>query len=176
MDIKKSVFAGPALERLLTSSHISGEQLAADLNISTQHGSNIKNGRRTMQADIAKESMQLYDNPTYTMDILYEFSDGFTSPVLRGKNIEPHRLSFKDNAIREIEEALVIIKGGCLTKPPNALDENERENIKSLMDELIESRILTDNLLMQLQVEYNISVKARIKGMVPRWKAKGWLQ
>jgi len=176
VDLKKSILAGPAIERLLETEDISGEQLAMDLNISSQHGSNIKQGRRNLQADIARESINLYDNPSYTMDILYEFSSGFTSPVLRGKNIDNHRLSFKENAKREIEEGLEMIKRVCLAKPPSMVDHHEREDIQTMMDELIEARIHIDNLLSQLQVEYKISIKDRIKNLIPRWKAKGWLQ
>jgi transcriptional regulator with XRE-family HTH domain len=175
MSIKKSVFAGPAVERLLASNDLSGEQLAMDLNISSQHGSNIKNNRRTMQADIAQESITLYDNPEYTMDILYEFSGGLTSPVLRGKNIEQHRLAFSANAERELTEGLEMIKKICLAKPPSSLDSSERENVKNLMDELLDARIHIDNLLMQIQVEYKLSIKERIKSLLPQWKMKGWL-
>lgn len=176
VDLKKSILAGPAIERLLETEDISGEQLAMDLNISSQHGSNIKQGRRNLQADIARESINLYDNPSYTMDILYEFSDGYTSPVLRGKNIEHHRLSFAANAVREVGEGLSMIQNICLAKPPGMLDTNELQEIQNTADELIEARVFLDNLLMQLQVEYKISIKDRIKNLIPRWKAKGWLQ
>ncbi|MGI2329692.1 hypothetical protein [Planococcus sp. YIM B11945] len=174
--IKKSAFTGDAVERLLAANDMSGEQLAGDLNISPQHSSNIKNNRRTMQADIARESIDIYDHPAYSMDILYEFSGGLTSPVLRGKNIEQHRLAFSANAQREIEEGLEKIKEVCLAKPPSSLDRDEKESVKSLMDELLDARIHTDNLLMQLQLEYKISIKDRIKVLGPQWKAKGWLQ
>lgn len=175
MEIKKSAFAGPAIERLLTEKNISGEQLAKDLNISTQHGSNIKNGRRTLQADIAQESIAMYDSPAFSMDILYEFSDGYTSPVFRGKNIESHRLSFAENARREIQEGLDLLKNICLAKPPSMMDVNEREAVVSMVDELLESKAHTDNFLMQIQIEYGISIKERTKVLKPRWKAKGWL-
>lgn len=175
MTIKKSAFTGEAVERLLAANNESGEQLALKLNISPQHGSNIKNNRRTMQADIAQESIALYDNPEYTMDLLYTFSDGMTSPVLRGKNIEQHRLAFRDNASREIEEGLEMVKKVCMAKPPSALDANEKESVKTMMDELLDARVHIDNLLMQVQNEYKISIKERIKAMIPQWKAKGWI-
>lgn len=176
MKIKRSAIVGHAINRLSESEAVTGEQLAMDLNVSPQLISHIRNERRTMQADIAHESINLYDNPSYTMDILYEFSSGFTSPVLRGKNIDNHRLSFKENAKREIEEGLEMIKRVCLAKPPSMVDNHEREGIQTMMDELIEARIHIDNLLSQLQVEYKISIKDRIKNLIPRWKAKGWLQ
>lgn len=176
MEIKKSGFVGRAVERLLHTEDRSGEELAVDLNISSQHLSNIKRDRRTMAADTAQDSIALSDNPEYTMDILYEFSSHFTSPVLRGKSMEQHRLAIEANAKREIEQALEMIQTICLAKPPGVLDENEREGVKRMMDDLIEARIHIDNLLKQLQVEYKISIMGQIKSLIPRWKAKGWLE
>jgi|GEM_PF-924267 len=175
MKLKRSAKAGEAINRLIEGEEMTGEQIAMDLNISAQLVSHIKKERRTMQADIAQDSIALYDNPEYTMDILYEFSGGMTSPVLRGKNIEQHRLAFSAHAKREIEESLEMIQKVCLAKPPSSLDVNEKESVKNLMDELLEARIHIDNLLRQVQVEYKISIKERINSLIPRWKAKGWL-
>ncbi|OHX52045.1 hypothetical protein [Planococcus faecalis] len=83
--MKRSAKVGSALNRLLEGGEETGERIALDLNVSPQLISHIKNDRRTMQSDIAKESITLYDNPEYTMDILYEFSGGMTSPVLRAR-------------------------------------------------------------------------------------------
>lgn len=175
MKMKRSANAGKAINRLIEGEGMTGEQIAMDLNISSQLVSHIKKERRTMQADIAKESIALYDNPEYTMDILYAFSDGMTSPVLRGKNIEKHRLASSAYAKREIAEGLETIQKVCLAKPPSMLDANEKESVLTMMDELLDARIHIDNLLMQVQVEYKISIKERIKSLIPRWKAKGWL-
>ena len=176
MKIKRSALVGKAINRLVSAEEISGEQLALNLNVSPQLVSHIKNERRTMQADIAQDSIALYDSPEYIMDILWEFSSQYTSPVLRGKSMDQHRLAIEANAKREIERALEMIQTICLAKPPEVLDANEREGVKSMMDELIEARIHIDNLLKQLQVEYKISIKDRIKSLIPRWKAKGWLE
>lgn len=176
MKMKRSANAGKAINRLIEGEGMTGEQIAMDLNISSQLVSHIKKERRTMQADIAKESIAVYDNPEYTMDILYEFSGGMTSPVLRGKNIEQHRLALSAHTKREIVEGLEMIQKVCLAKPPSSLDANEKETVKNLMDELLEARIHIDNLLRQVQVEYKISIKERIKSLIPRWKAKGWLE
>lgn len=176
MKIKRSALVGKAINRLVGTEKLSGEQMAMNLNVSPQLVSHMKNDRRTMQADIAHDSIAIHDNPEYNMDILWEFSSQYTSPVLRGKFMEQHRMAIAANAKREIEEALEMIKSVCLAKPPSTLDKNEREGIKNKMDDLIEARIHIDNLLKQLQVEYKISIKERIKALIPRWKAKGWME
>ncbi|WP_313891153.1 XRE family transcriptional regulator [Psychrobacillus sp.] len=173
--MKKSAFVGPAVERLLASEEMKGERLAADLNISQQLGSHIKNDKRKMQEDIARASINLYDNPEYANDILFEFSGGYTSPVFRGKSIEQHRLSIESYTLIELKEAIKKLEDVCLAKPPSTITSIERQEIKNLMEELLDGRAFIDNLLIQLQKDYRISVKECIRGLLPRWMAKGWL-
>lgn len=175
MTIKNAANMGNALARLMESEELNGEQLAFDLNISRQLGSHMKNDRRKMQQDIAKVSIQTYDNPEYITDVLHEFSEGYTSPVFRGKHVEQHRLSIEAYTIQELQEAISKMKEVCLAKPPTIISKEEREEIKALMEELLDGRGFIDNMLIQLQKDYGLSIKNCIKGLLPRWKAKGWL-
>lgn len=175
MPIKRSADVGNAIERLLVSENAQHEQLAFDLNVSTQMVSHMKNGRRPMQQDLAKESIRLYDNPEYIMDILYEFSSGFTSPVLRGKRIEQHRLALAEHVKREMRVALRLMEEGGLEDAPESLSTERKEAVEDIVNQLITLRVLEDNLLKQLQADYRISIKQRIQAMVVRWKAVGWL-
>jgi hypothetical protein len=175
MTIKNATNMGDAVARLMESEELNGDQLAFDLNISRQLGSHMKNDRRKMQQDIARASIQTYDNPEYIADVLHEFSEGYTSPVFRGKHIEQHRLSIESFALQELQEAVAKIKEVCLAKPPEMLTAAERQEIKSLMEELLDGKAFIDNLLIQLQKDYRISIKDCIRGLTPRWMAKGWL-
>lgn len=175
MPIKDSANVGGALERLMESEQASTAQLSFDLNFSKSMVNHIKNDIRKMPADVARESIRLYDNPEYIMDIVYEFSDGFTSPVLRGKHIEHHRLASAAHVKREAHTMLLLIEESQLEKPVNTLSTDEREAINQLVDAVIVSRIHHDNLLKQLQVEYRVSVKERLKGIVKRFMAVGWI-
>ncbi len=175
MDIKKSAKVGQAVERLMKSEELDGSQLAFDLNISRQHGSHMKTGRRNMPQDIAQASINIYDNPEYISEIIYEFSNGYTPPVFRGKNLERHRLAIEQMTISEMEEAIMTMRAVCLVKPPQQLDKKELEDVAKLMDEILDARSFIDNLLIQLQNEYNISIKKRIRECIPRWKSRGWL-
>ena len=141
-------------------------QLSFDFNLSRSMVNHIKNDIRKMPAD---------DNPEYIMDIVYEFSDGYTSPVLRGKHIEHHRLASAAHVKREVHTMLLLIEESGLEKPVSGLSTEEREAINQLVDAVIVSRILHDNLLKQLQVEYRVSVKERLKGIVKRFMAVGWI-
>ncbi|WP_088005633.1 hypothetical protein [Indiicoccus explosivorum] len=175
MSIKDSAKVGPAVASLLEQEGMTGKEMAADLNVSEQLTSHYKHNRRNMHREIAQASMDCYDNPEYRMDLLFEFSSGYTPPVLRGRNIEQHRLSYEAHTERELAEAIDVIKKVCLARPPQSLSKDELEGVKEIVDELLDVRTLTDNFLKQLQVEYGISITERIKAMMPRWKARGWL-
>lgn len=175
MTIKTASNMGDAVARLMESEELNGDQLAFDLNISRQLGSHMKNDRRKMQQDIAKASIQTYDNPEFIHDVLHEFSEGYTSPVLRGKYIEQHRLSIESYTIIELQEAINKMQEVCLAKPPSIISKEEKQEIKALMEELLDGKVFIDNLLIQLQKDYRISIKDCIRGLMPRWIAKGWL-
>lgn len=175
MEIKSAAFVGTAISTMLEQENKMVQQMALDLNVSQQLGSHLKNNRRKLRQEDAETTIRMYDNPEYAFDILFEFSSGFTSPVLRGKNIDKHRLAVEECTQREMLEALDLMKKVSLAKPPSSIDENERCEITSLVDELLEARIFLDNLLIQMQNEYGVSIKERIKNAMPRMKAKGWI-
>lgn len=174
--MKKSANVGNAIKVLEKDEDITNDQLAFDLNLSPQMVSHMKNDRRVMQQDIARESVAMYDNPRYTMGILHEFSDGFAVPMMDGKAVDWHRLSLLAMLKKQFEEALEALKEVDFTKPPQAMEKHERELMVSAFDEILDARLSLENWLIQLQEDYNISIKKRMKAMTPRWKARGWLQ
>jgi len=173
--IKESVYAASAIETLQKEEGLEGVQLAMDLNVSPQLISNIKHGHRKLQKDIAKASLTTYDSPMYAMELLYEFSDGYTSPVLKGKAIEHHRLALEEFANEQMEEAQRILKEVSFIKPPGETTEQEKERIKEVIYELLDAETAISNLKAVLVDEYNISLKKCIKERKPYWKSKGWI-
>lgn len=174
--IKKSATVGKAIRLLEESEDLKNDQMAFDLNVSPQMVSHMKNDRRVMQQDVAKASIETYDNPEYIANIIREFSSGYTNPVLTGKNIERHRLSLAASAVKEMSEAIHALKNIMLVKPPETLELNEKQEIERIYDEIHEATIFAENLLMQFEHDYRISKKKRIKINTPRWKARGWVQ
>lgn len=174
--MKKSAKVGSAIKVLEKGEELTNDQLAFDLKLSPQMVSHMKNDRRVMQQDIARESIAIYDNPRYTMEILHEFSDGFAVPMMDGKAVDWHRLSLLAMLKKQFEEALEALKEVDFTKPPQAMEKHERELMVKAFDEILDARLSLENWLTQLQEDYNISIKKRMKAMTPRWKARGWLQ
>jgi len=173
--IKKSAYAGEAIQTLQREEGIDGVQLAMDLKISPQLVSNIKHNHRRMHADIAKESLEIYDSPEYALDILYEFSDGYTAPRLTGRAIEKHRLALEEFTIQQVREVIRILEEVSLVKPPGETTAEERERIKEIIYELLDAEAAIANLKAILADEYQISMKECIRARKPYWKAKGWI-
>ncbi|MGE7621732.1 hypothetical protein ACQKMD_01395 [Viridibacillus sp. NPDC096237] len=174
--LEKSADASKAIQNLIENENVTNEQLAIDFKLSPQMVSHLKNGRRLMQNDIAQASIQAYENSEYRTDLINAFTGGLTTPVLRGKNIERHRLSLAANTVKEMQEATEAAKNLVLVKPPGEVDKNERQEVDVIYDEMLEAVMFGENLLMQLENDYGISRKKRIRLNEPRWKARGWLQ
>lgn len=166
---------GGALRKLREAEELTQEQLAFDLNVSKQLVSHIENGRRKMQEDIARAALTTYDCPEVATELIYEFSGGYTSPLLSGKAIERHRLALEEFAIQETKEAIKILDEVSLIKPPGETTKEERERIAQVIDELIDAEAAINNLKAVLAKEYRISLKKRYEGRKPVWKAKGWI-
>ncbi|AMX00443.1 hypothetical protein [Rummeliibacillus stabekisii] len=176
MTLQKSTKVGSAIKLLSKEEELTNEQMSMDLNVSTSLMNQMRNDRRNMQQDIARDSVAMYDNPRYTMEILHEFSDGFAVPMMDGKAVDWHRLSLLAMLKKQFEEALEALKEVDFTKPPQAMEKHERELMVKAFDEILDARLSLENWLTQLQEDYNISIKKRMKAMTPRWKARGWLQ
>jgi len=174
--LEKSADASKALQNLIENENVTNEQLAIDFKLSPQMVSHLKNGRRPMQRDIAQASIQAFENSEYTADLMRAFTSGLTTPVLRGKNIERHRMSLAANAVKEMLEAIEAVKKMVLVKPPGTLDKDELQEVETIYDEMLEATIFSENFLMQLENDYGISRKKRVRINEPRWKARGWLQ
>lgn len=173
--IKESVYAQTALQTLQKEEGLEGVQIAMDLNVSPQLVSNIKHGHRKLQKDIAKASLTTYDSPMYAMELLYEFSEGYTAPVLKGKSIEYHRLALEEFTIQQTREVIQILEEVSLLKPPNETSEEEKKRIREIIYELLDAETAIANLKAILASEYGISLKKCIKERKPYWKSKGWI-
>ncbi|MCM3789465.1 hypothetical protein M3221_13750 [Domibacillus indicus] len=179
MDIKKSINAGEIFERLIEEEGVSVNQLSFDIGVSPQMGSHIKNDRRPLQRDIAKRAINVFnDCPAFVMDLIFEFSNGFTSPVLRGKAIEQHRLSFKHFLLKEWTDVYGRINSEEFDwcKPPNEASKAEKDWLKDLIIELNEMEMAAANFRRHLHEAYLINPKQVRDETLTRIKAKGWVE
>ena len=176
MDIKKSINAGEIFERLIEEEGVSVNQLSFDIGVSPQMGSHIKNDRRPLQQDIAKRAINVFnDCPAFVMDLIFEFSSGFSAPVLRGKAIEQHRLSFKHFLLKEWTDVYARIRSEDFDwcKPPDEASKAEKDWLKDLIIELNEVEMAVANFRRHLYEAYLINPKQVRDETLTRIKAKG---
>lgn len=174
--IQKSAKVGDSIKLLAKEDGITNEQMSMKFNVSPQMISHMKNDRRVMQQDVAHQAINNFDNPEFISDIIYKFSGGYTAPILNGKNIERHLLALAINAYKEMAEGMEALRNNLLTKPPEALNENEMQIVEDIFDQVDEGCVWGENFLMVLQRVYGISKKKRRRENKPRWKARGWVQ
>ncbi|WP_046180358.1 hypothetical protein [Domibacillus tundrae] len=185
MVIKESASVSAALTTFIETQELTNEQIAYVLNISKQLVSHMKRDRRPMQKDIAEQAIkQFSDCPAFAMDLIFEFSSGFTSPVLRGKALEQHRLSFKEFLLNEwADVARKIIKSEKedemyyfdWSKAPDQVTEREKNLIKDLIIELNEMEMAAANFRIHLHEAYLIDAKIVRDETLSRVTAKGWI-
>ncbi|OMC86892.1 hypothetical protein BK128_09510 [Viridibacillus sp. FSL H7-0596] len=174
--IEKSANVSKAIQDLIQNGDVTNEELAVALNMSPQMVSHLRHGRRPMQQDVARHAIQTHDDPIFKADLLYKFSGGMTPPILRGKNIERHRVSLSVNTVKEMQEAIQGLSNPILAKPPESLTDLEREIVNGIYKELDEALVVGFNSKIQMQVDYKISEKDFKKKNDPYFKAIGWLQ
>ncbi|NMH83297.1 XRE family transcriptional regulator [Heyndrickxia coagulans] len=174
--MKEKAYVGDAVKTLQEQEELNQEQLAFDLNVSPGMVSHYKNNRRPMHQEVARESLKMYDNPIFQMQVLYEFSDGLTSPVLDGNAIEQHRLAFKEFLANEAKEAFQKLKDVNLLKSPTQADKNDIEQIKQLIWELDDAEIAIANFKMILAKDYHVSLIKEKQSRQVTLKAKGWVK
>ncbi|OLN23874.1 hypothetical protein BTO30_02735 [Domibacillus antri] len=181
MDIKKSANVGKIFERLIKEEGLSVNQLAFDIGVSPQMGSHLKNDRRPLQQDIAERAINVFsDCPAFVMDLIFEFSSGFTPPVLRGPAIDQHRLSFKHFLLKECADVYNKIRTESgefdWCRPPDAASKAEKEWVKELIVELNEMEMAAANFRRHLHEAYLINPKQVRDETLTRIKAKGWVE
>lgn len=157
---------------ILQQEGLTQKQIAQDTYQSYELVNKQTKGTRTMNKDVARRAMQVYQNYEFEASILHEFSDGLASPVMGGPYVERHRMVLEEIAEMETRDVLRIINEVSLVKPPNACSKDERENVRRMMHELIEARVAIDNLLMVLERDYGFSVLEESQKVLKKLKSE----
>ncbi|MBC2148133.1 hypothetical protein [Listeria booriae] len=172
--LKKSVDATEAMKFI---KHIPQKQLAGIMQTSRANVSHFGTGKRNMQQDIAREAMKHIENGGFMLELLHQFSDGVTTPLLDGTAIDTHRLSllamFESEAeeLEEVQHRLTL----TLAKKPDQLDHEEKEQIRQFMNELVDVCTVANNALFNLAHVYNLSVKCLMSERKAQFKKYHWI-
>lgn len=171
MDLGKS-FRDMRLRQELTQ-----ENVASDLHISKQLVSHIETNRRNMSDELVKDSAKFYNDAIYGFEVAREFATDYITPlVTANKAIEMHRLALEEVFKQQATEAIDIFNEVSLVKNPEFVTENELEQIKIGVKELLDVQAILNSFLALLEQEYGISIKQCMRKRVPTWKAMGWIE
>lgn len=170
--MKKSANVSNSMAILQQQEGLTQKQIASDLYESYELVNKQTKGTRTMSQDVARRAIQTYQNFEFESSILHEFSGEITSPVMDGQYIERHRMVLEEIAEAEIKDALRIIDEVSLVKPPNVCSNDEREDVRRMMHELIEARVTIDNLLMILERDYGFTVMEETKKVLRKLRSE----
>ncbi|WP_337970216.1 helix-turn-helix domain-containing protein [Virgibacillus salexigens] len=167
---------GKALKEMRKSEGLTQEQLALEFNLSKSMISEIEKGNRKLQEDVAHHSLKNLDNPLYALDIVHEFSDGYTPPRLSGNAVEWHRLALEEFVLKETSEVIEILKDVSLVKSPEASNLEELKQVEKVIGELIDAETAIGNLKAILADEYKLSLKECHQNRSQQYKKNGWIE
>ncbi|EUJ24724.1 hypothetical protein PGRAN_02475 [Listeria grandensis FSL F6-0971] len=172
--LKKSAEASEAMKHV---KHIPQKQLASMMHTSRANISHLSTGKRKMQQDIAEQALKTIENGSFAVALLHRFSDGVTAPLLDGTAIDQHRLAFLAMFENETEEFAEVQHRLTLTlaKNPDQLNQDEKEQIRQFMNELIDVCTVANNALFNLAQVYNLSVKRLMNDRKAEFKKFHWI-
>lgn len=167
---------GKSLESLRDRKGYTQENAAREMHVSKPMVSHLENERRTMTRDLARHSVSAFDDAQYGFEIAHETARDYITPLVTAeKAVELHRLALEEVFKREANQAIDKFNEVSLVKPPEYVDENEKEQIKQGIGDLLDVQAIMNSFLMRLEQEYDISVKSCMKQRMPVWKSKGWI-
>jgi len=87
-----------------------------------------------------------------------------------------HRLVLLNQFKNQEKEVYTLLQQVDFSKMPSEVDEKDLKNITNVMDELLTLRFFLENSVIQLQQDYGVSIKKRMRALMLHWKMKGWLK
>lgn len=157
---------------------ITQEQLAMDLHVSREAVSKYETGARKIPKDLRPRIAGALDEPGLYLGMANEATGGVSIPYLNGEHIDRHLASLKDMTQRETDEALDHLERACMVKPVDARTDQEREEIKQVVMELLDAAASIKNLVVEICKQYDFSMKEIYKAwtlalIARKWKKRG---
>lgn len=168
--------AADATKILKYSSELMQKELADKLQTSRQNISHMKNGRRRMQQDIAKNAFGKFENNLINLSISHEFTeilpDVFDGPALN-QSLLSYLVMYQKEA-REFNECIDQVTRIFIKNPEGLTSQERQTSIDSLM-ELIDVLAWGYNLLFFAGNYLKTDVLQLIKEKDSEWKASNFI-
>jgi DNA-binding XRE family transcriptional regulator len=132
------------------------QQLAQEINISRESISKYENKYTKIPVEVSRGLMKKFNNPHFAITLCQEYTG--TGPVcLDGPNIDLHRSSLKEKALKDLEEALRNLRNTNFVKPLKNLTSYELHHLQETLNELTKTQTSIANLIANVCTESGIS-------------------
>jgi DNA-binding XRE family transcriptional regulator len=135
------------------------EKLSLDIPASRESLAKYETNSRHLPKDLHKHISEALDDPQFFFHIWQEAAGAVSIPFLNGEFVDHHPTSMKYMVQKETAEALEQLETVCWFKPPQALSENEKQEMKKVMHEILDAAASMINLVAVLCDQYDFSMK-----------------
>lgn len=142
------------------------EDLSNQINYSRESVAKYEIGTRNMPKEIYPHVTQGVDDPELYFQSWQETTGFVSIPFFDGDHIDQHPASMAFLVKKETDEALEQLDITCWSKPARAKSDDEREQMKQVLIELLDAAASMINLVACICREYKFSMKDVFKA----WK------
>jgi transcriptional regulator with XRE-family HTH domain len=136
------------------------ENVASDIHMTRQMIQMVEKGKRRLTEQDAAKLVRKLDDGQLKLALARRITGGLSPPYLNG--IDNHRLACVMKLVEELQEAIDIIAQNMrlLIRAQSAKDlqPREREQIETMMLEVVEAITAAENTLARLSKTYDISL------------------
>lgn len=150
------------------------EELSFELPVSREAISKYETENRRIPKDLMPRFSQTLDEPYFYMEMAAEATGKVSIPVLNGDYIDRHPASMKDLVQRETNEALDNLERVSMIKPVHLRTDEERQEMRKVVMELLDSIASMMNLVAVICKEYKFSMKEIFQAWRATLKARKW--
>lgn len=155
---------------------ITQSELAAMLHLDRSSIGKYETGRRSIPAHLRAEIANALDHPAVYFAAEEEATGGVTIPHLNGERIERSLSAMKELAKWEAQEALDHLDQVRFHKPAQFWTDEEKDDMKEVMNELLDAAASLQNLVGVACEEYGFSQREIYENWRETVRKRGWME
>jgi transcriptional regulator with XRE-family HTH domain len=165
---------GSALREGLNDQELKQLEIALETNYSEKTVSAWVTENRRIPKEVRSKISQKVDHPYVYLEMQLEATGGVGIPVLNGDFIDTHPAAMKDLVQIETNEALDNLEKASMIKPIHLRTEEERQEMRKVVMELLDAIASMTNLVAVICKEYKFSMKELFGSWRATLKARRW--
>lgn len=167
---------GQAIRNARKHRQLSPGEFADSLHVSRSLAEKWESGERDVIDTYRRDIAETLDSPELYFETWRESTGFVTLPFLNSKKVDRHPTAMKHMAKREVDEALNHMSNVCWVTPAAVRTDQEREEIRRVIFELLDAATTLINLVAVLVRKYDFSMKRIFRDWRLTVKARGWKQ